>query len=346
MKSRYHSFPSLLAAIVGGALLGGFGPSPKDAGGGEPPSPESRQTPATRTSAASSVVGNASERELKGTARVSAAYAGAWEILKDGKVDSSIRVVLQQALLEEWCLVDLESALHAAIEESMNGVCAPGIEERPEEVWSWIQDSKFGLSTWPLLYTWIEIVGEANPGLLLQRFDDIPPDPVPVKRAPDQTSPDDSDSDGGDPFSGETGWRDSGFVTQTNRTLGGPEFPFQSVSTPRELALLTVLDHARAEKTDASLAAELMSSVAALTDGGDDGYRRKSLVHALSSDDAAALESRLRATEDSLVRKLYLDAYADKFRQVAPSLRAAESEKIPEDLREEVLQHFGLLDAK
>lgn len=345
MKSRYQSLPSLLAAIVGGALLGGFGPSPKDAGGGEPPSPDSGQTPAGRTSA-SSFAGDASDRDLKGTARVSAAYAGAWEILKDGKLHPYIRTALQESLLEEWCLVDLEAALHAAIGESMIGACAPGIEERSEEVWSWIQDSKFGLSTWPLLRTWIETAGEKDPGLLLQRFGELPPDPVPVKRESGQASSDESGSDEDDPFSGETGWRESGFVTQATRTLGGPEFPFQSVSTPRELALLTILDHARGEKTDTSLAAELMSAVATLTDGGDDGYRRKSIVHALSSDDAATLESRLRATEDSLVRYLYLDAYANKFRQVAPALREAESEKMPEDLREEVLQHFGPLDAK
>lgn len=343
MRSRDHSLPSLLAAIVAGALLGGFGPSPKDAGGGESPPPDSGKTPARNTSAAS-VAGNASDRDLKGTARVSAAYAGAWEILKDGKLDPSIRVVLQQALLEEWCLVDLEAALPAAIGESMIGACAPGIEARSEEVWSWIRDSKFGLSTWSLLHTWIEIAGEKDPRHLLQRFDELPPDPVPVKRAPTSASSDRSDSHEDDPFSGKTGWRNSGFVRQATRTLGGPEFPFQSVSTPRELALLTIVDHARGEKTDASLAAELMSAVAMLTDGGQEGYLRKSIVHVLSSDDAATLENRLRAKADPLVRQLYLDAYANKFRQVDPPLRAAESANIPEDLREEVLRHFGPLD--
>ena len=241
-------------------------------------------------------------------------------------------------------MLDLEAALHAAIGESMIEGCSPGIEARSEEVWAWIRESKFGLSTWPLLRTWIEVAGETDPRMLLRRFDELPPDPVPVKRAPGQGSSDKYGAFGNDSFSGETGWRDSGFLKQTTRTLGGPDFPFETTSTPREQALLAIVNHAHEESPDASLAGELMARVASSTADEEDGYRRASIVHALSSYDAATLESRLRAAENSLVRDLYLDAYADKFRQVDPPQRAAESAAIPADLRVEVLQRFGPLD--
>ena len=345
MKPLRHSLPSLVGALFTGALLGGFGPSLMDGIDGGDRSPLGGQVPATGASA-TSVTGSATDRQMKGGARVSAAYAGAWEILKDGKVDPYPRAALQGALLEEWCMLDLEAALHAAIGESMIEGCAPGIEARSEEVWSWIQDSKFGLSTWPLLRTWIEIAGETDPRQLLRRFDELPSDPVPVKRAPGQGSSDEYGPFGDDSFSGGTGWRDSGFLKQTTRTLGGPDFPFETTSTPRERALLAIVSHAHRDDTSASIAGELMTGVASLAAVEKGGYQRDSIVLRLASYSAEALEMRLRAGGGSSVRNLYLDAYADKLRQVEPARRAAESANIPEDLRDEILQHFGPLDAK
>lgn len=343
MKPPRHSWPSLLAALLAGAVLGGFGPSFRNAADGGYVLPDSGKSSATANSTGP-VAGNAADRGLKGTARVSDAYAGSWEILKDGKLDPSVRVVLQEALLEEWCMVDLEAALHAAIGESMIEVCSPGIEARSEEVWSWIQDSRFGLSTWPILHTWIEIAGEKDPRMLLRRYDELPPDPVLVKRTPPPASSDGQESDDGDPFPGKKGWRDSGFLKEAPRTLRGPDLPFEENFTPRESALLAIVDHAQGESVNASLAGELIAGVAAIHPVGEGGYLRASILRALSSYDAATLENRLRAAENAQLRGLYLDAYTDKFRQVDPPLRAAESASIPEDLRAEVLQRFGPLD--
>jgi hypothetical protein len=282
---------------------------------------------------------------MKGEARVSAAYAGAWEILKDGEIDPYPRAALQRALLEEWCMLDLEAALHAAIGESMIGSCSPGIEAKSEEVWAWIRESKFRLSTWPLLHTWIEVAGETDPRMLLRRYEEIPPDPVPVKRSPREISPDEPAPDEEAHFAAN-GWRDSGFVKESPRTLGGPTVPFETEHTPRERALLEIVSHAHREDTSSSMAGELMAGVASLAAVEKGGYQRDSIVLLLASYSAEALEMRLRAGSGSPVRNLYLDAYADKLRQVEPARRAAESAHIPEDLRDEILQHFGPLDAK
>lgn len=292
-----------------------------------------------------SVTRSATNREMNGVLRLSAAYAGAWEILKDGKTHPYPRAALQSALLEEWCMVDLEAALHAAIGESMIESCSPGIEARSEEVWGWIRESKIGLSSWPLLHTWIEVAGETDPRMLLRRYEEIPPDPVPVKRSPREISPDEPAPDEEDPFAAN-GWRDSGFVKESPRTLGGASVPFETEHTPRERALLEIVSQAHLEETSSSMAGELMTGVASLAAVEKGGYQRDSIVLLLASYSAEALEMRLRASSGSPARNLYLDAYADKLRQVEPARRAAESAHIPEDLRDEILQHFGPLDAK
>lgn len=343
MNPHRHSLPGLVAALLAGALLGGFGPPLTDGIGDRDASPEGRQVPAEDPSG-TSVTRSAANRELNGAARLSAAYAGAWEILKDGKTHPYPRAALQSALLGEWCMIDLEAALHAAIGESMIESCSPGIEARPEEVWAWIRESKFGLSTWPLLHTWIEVAGETDPRMLLRRYEEIPPDPVPVKRSPREISPDEPAPDEEDPFAAN-GWRDSGFVKESPRTLGGASAPFETEHTPRELALLEIVSHAHRKDASSSMAEELMAGAASITAGENQGYLRDSIVRLLASYSAEALESRLRGKIGASVRELYLDAYTDKLRQVQPARRAAESAHIPEDLRDEILEHFGPLDA-
>jgi hypothetical protein len=344
MKPLRHSLPSLVGALFAGALLGGFGPSLMDGISGGDRSPPGGHVPATGASA-TSITGSSTDRQMKSGARVSAAYAGAWEILKDGEIDPYPRAALQRALLEEWCMLDLDAALRAAIGESMIGSCSPGIAAKSEEVWAWIRESKFGLSTWPLLHTWIEVAGETDPRMLLRRYEEIPPDPVPVKRSPREISPGEPASDEEDPFAAN-GWRDSGFMKEAPQTLGGASVPFETEHTPRERALLEIVNHAHREDASSSMAGELMTGVASLAAVEKGGYQRDSIVLLLASYSAEALEMRLRAGSGSPVRNLYLDAYADKLRQVEPTRRAAESAHIPEDLRDEILQHFGPLDAK
>lgn len=123
----------------------------------------------------------------KPASSTTAAYAAAWELLKDGKLRRRDRRDLECALMRKWCLIDLRAALHAAFEEegmdeedpfveSPLDACAEGIVDQPDFVWDLISSREYGLHTRRLRWKWIENEAEARPLELIRRLPELPAD--------------------------------------------------------------------------------------------------------------------------------------------------------------------------
>jgi hypothetical protein len=184
MTAARHSPITLSAALLLGAALGLAGMR------ADRPSPAAATVPSADTAIAatdSAPSTFAAGRDTAAAASSAAVYSAAWELLKDGKLPREERRVIQRALLEEWCRIDLRAALHAAFEEDettreapfttpLFGSCSEGIRSQPDLAWNLISSREFGLHTRTLRREWIHLTAEDDPPTLVRRFSELPPD--------------------------------------------------------------------------------------------------------------------------------------------------------------------------
>lgn len=293
---------TLLAALLLGAALGLL------ATGEKPPS--SSSLPATAEGAGTAARGNPSPPPRAGRESTSArlpagstaaAYSAAWELLLDRELPRDERTTLASALLEEWCLVDLRAALHAAFSDGRTDSddpfapdaldsCSKGIEQQPDLAWELCESQEYGLHTRRLRETWIVHTGVQDPLRLLDRYSLLPAERLEQGRA------------------------------------------------PRDAAIRMALVGSLEKNADPKLAEAVLAKLVALAEEGD---REKIVSAAAAFlpqwlPAERNLES-LRAAQSPVDREIYLKAYAGLVQSHLDIGQLEKLDQIPADLRAEVL---------
>lgn len=183
MISSLRSWSTLFAALLLGAAIG-FSRLPGPLAQSSPVSPSAWGSGEETDAVSSSSDGKTPATRTSGLPSKSA-YASAWELLKDGHLPRGERLQLQCALLEEWCMLDLEPALRAALGELPDEdpfapdpltACDAGIASQLELTWELIQKRELGLHTHRLRWKWIETAAQKCPRDLIHHLPDLPPD--------------------------------------------------------------------------------------------------------------------------------------------------------------------------
>ncbi len=179
---RFTAPAALLLGVALG-LLAGWGEPAATAG---VPAPEKESvSPSSRRLPESPSTLTSRSRSLPPTGGSAAAYAAAWESLKDGKLPRQERTALQRALLEEWALVDLPAAIHAAATDDVHDVedefgqstidsLQKGIAAQLDLAWDIIQTGGFGLRTPRLRSAWIQALAGQDPVGLIGKLPQLP----------------------------------------------------------------------------------------------------------------------------------------------------------------------------
>lgn len=179
MSATRRTPVTLSAALLLGVALGFAGPWGKEMTRNEGP-PASDAGSATASAAA----GGSSARTA--TSSGTNAYAAAWELLKDGKLQRKERRQLESVLLREWSKVDLRAALHAAFAGDCRDRDNPfvflpidaslEVETQPDLLWELVLSGEYGLHTRRLRREWIETTAKKDPLEILRRLPEMPPD--------------------------------------------------------------------------------------------------------------------------------------------------------------------------
>ncbi len=174
------------AALLLGAALGLL------AGWGEPAATadvplqkEESASPSSRVLTVSSRTSSTASTPRLPTEGSAAAYAAAWESLKDGKLPRQERIDLQHLLLREWALVDLAAAIRAVAADPIKHDDDPfdssaidylwqGIAAQPDVAWDIIQSRELGMRTPRLRNGWIQAVGRKDPVELIGKLPQLP----------------------------------------------------------------------------------------------------------------------------------------------------------------------------
>ncbi len=179
MRSSIHRFASHLVAFSAGGLLVLVPPS-----GSSDKAVSS--SPAKEISPRPPRPGSKPARTLprKISSEVSI-YAAAWESLKDGRYPRSIRLAIQQQLLEEWSQHDLEAALQAILSEGFSSCRFISAKQElslspiilradPEKMEKLIAAEAFGLDTVRLRVEWLTHLAAVDPPAIIDRLEGLP----------------------------------------------------------------------------------------------------------------------------------------------------------------------------
>lgn len=105
-------------------------------------------------------------------------FAGAWREIASRDLTVSQRLEMQIKILNQWAKVDLEAAMHAALDNAWDGGTDKGgvgplmvafgdaFRERPLEAWDLLQSGKLGLGAVWFERQWVESAAEKEPAFL------------------------------------------------------------------------------------------------------------------------------------------------------------------------------------
>lgn len=111
-------------------------------------------------------------------------FRDAWDaIARRTDLTTRERAAMQRKLLEQWAMIDLQSAMTAALEGNWDGddggvnSLVPAFRaaflKNPMEAWSIIQSGDLGLGSALFRWQWVTAVSSENPLLVLSCFDDF-----------------------------------------------------------------------------------------------------------------------------------------------------------------------------
>jgi len=111
-------------------------------------------------------------------------FRDAWDVIALRKgLTTRERAAMQRKILEQWAMVDLQSAMEAALEGNWDGddggvnSLIPAFREaflkNPMEAWRIIQSDSLGLGSSLFRWQWVTAVSSENPMLVLSCFDDF-----------------------------------------------------------------------------------------------------------------------------------------------------------------------------
>lgn len=122
----------------------------------------------------------------------SAEFASAWNAVRTAKLGTNERVKTQRDLLGKWAEVDLEAALHAALDESwaadgdwygktrvirdtgpLLDALSKSLSENPDATWSLIQRGDFGVAAGMLRRLWMIALSEDDPRYLASKLPEL-----------------------------------------------------------------------------------------------------------------------------------------------------------------------------
>ena len=105
-------------------------------------------------------------------------FAGAWKEIASRDLTVSQRLEMQIKILNQWTKVDLEAAMHAALDNAWDGGTEKGgvgplmvafgdaFRENPLKAWDLMQSGKLGLGAALFERQWIESAAEKEPAFL------------------------------------------------------------------------------------------------------------------------------------------------------------------------------------
>lgn len=183
---------TLLAALLLGAILGLLATGEK--------LPLSSSVPAAAVGAGNDAPpvpppGMKSSSARPPSESSSGAYSAAWELLKDRPLPREERRALEDAVIKEWCVIDLKAALRAAFAEVGSPyfgdeddpfvthpnppfeACQDAIGQQLDLTWELVVSQEYGLNTRKLRECWITFVGLQSPLKLLEHFAMLPAEP-------------------------------------------------------------------------------------------------------------------------------------------------------------------------
>jgi len=111
-------------------------------------------------------------------------FRDAWDVIALRKgLTTRERAAMQRKILEQWAMVDLQSAMEAALAGNWDGddggvnSLIPAFREafvkNPMEAWRIIQSDSLGLGSSLFRWQWVTAVSSENPMLVLSCFDDF-----------------------------------------------------------------------------------------------------------------------------------------------------------------------------
>ncbi|WP_193211165.1 hypothetical protein [Luteolibacter marinus] len=175
---------SYSAALMVGVAIGLVGLSGRFRAA---PEASNQSAGAGKVLAESSPFGSDTKKNTRSSGSTASAseYEAAWEILKDGRLPERERAALQSLILQQWSLLDLPGAIHAAAVDQDTGAWSisdgelrkslrPGLAADPERAWHLIQTHAAGFDTIWLREEWIQAVSIRNPDLVIKVASQLP----------------------------------------------------------------------------------------------------------------------------------------------------------------------------